>query len=150
MRGRSQRVVEPKKPRESLNSSSIQKYLKEVSSGSPKSPAQESKHQGGKEKKKDSVENKGAQGGIPREDVKDLSIEEEDIMKSLPTKTELLDMFAKLENVIKSEILNVRTDMGHLLKQVEIVEEISEKQAREITDLKLQIRKLQIDQRDAR
>lgn len=69
-------------------------------------------------------------------------------MESLPTKTEFLDMFAKLENVIKSEILNVRTDMGHLLKRVETVEEVLEQQDQEIADLKQQIRNLQLAQRD--
>lgn len=70
----------------------------------------------------------------------------EDTMEALPTKIELLEMFTKLETLIKTEILNVRTDMGHLLKRVEIVEEVSEKQNREIVDLKQQVRNLQLAQ----
>lgn len=72
---------------------------------------------------------------------------EDSIMEALPTKIELLEMFAKLETVIKTEILNVRTDMGHLLKRVEIVEEVSEKQNQKIVELK-QVRNLELAQRD--
>lgn len=98
--------------------------------------------------KKDPGKSKGTHGGLPREEGKYLSLEEENTMESLPTETEFLEMFAKLENVIKSEILNVRTDMGHLLKGVEIVEEVSDKQDREIVVLKQQLRNLQLAQRD--
>lgn len=73
---------------------------------------------------------------------------EDSIMEALPTKIELLEMFAKLETVIKTEILNVRTDMGHLLKRVEIVEEVSEKQNQKIVELKQQVRNLELAQRD--
>lgn len=148
MRGRPQRGMEVKQPRDSLNPSSIQKYLKEANPGSPKNPAQESKQQSGKDKKKDSSKIQGAHGGTPGEERKDIGPAEDSTMESLPTKTELLEMFAKLENVIKSEILNVRTDMGHLLKRVEIAEEASEKQNREIIELKQQINNLQMAQRD--
>lgn len=61
-------------------------------------------------------------------------------------KMDMLKMFTKLENSIKTEILNVMTDMCHLLKRVEIAEELTEKQAQEILVLKTQISKLQMDQ----
>lgn len=77
MRGCPQRGAELKKPIESLNSSSIQKYLKEANPRSPKSPAQESGQQGGKDKKKDPGKNKGDHGGLPREEAKDTGLEEE-------------------------------------------------------------------------
>lgn len=59
MRRRTQRTTEPKIPRESLNSSSIQKYLKEASS---KSPGLDMKQVGTKEKKKDQLKQKGDGG----------------------------------------------------------------------------------------
>lgn len=60
MKGRSHRVAEPKKPRDSLNTSNIQKYLKE---SQIKSPSMDNKQQSTKDKKKDSMKNKGAVGG---------------------------------------------------------------------------------------
>lgn len=148
MRGHSQRGVEVKQPRESLNSSSIQKYLKGPNLGSPKNPAQESKQQSGKDKKKETGKNQGAHGETSVEERKDTCPAEDITMEPLSTKTEFLEMFAKLENVIKTEILNVRSHLGHLLKRVEIVEEASESQNREIVELKLQVRNLQLAQRD--
>lgn len=64
------------------------------------------------------------------------------------SKIEMQDMFSKLETALKAEILNVRTDMGHLLKRVETVEEVSEQQALAILDLKKQVKKLQSGQRE--
>lgn len=102
MRGLSQRGAEVKQPRESLNSSSIQKYLKEPNPGSPKNLAQESKQQSGKDKKKETGKNQGAHDETPEEEKKDNSPAEDISMEPLPTKTEFLEMFAKLENVIKT------------------------------------------------
>lgn len=76
------------------------------------------------------------------------SMEEQRNIPQMPTKMEMVEMFAKLEDSIKSEISNVRTDMGFLLRGVEEVEEKSENQAQEISELKMQIRKLQSDHRD--
>lgn len=145
MKGRSQKSADPNKPRDSLNSSSIQKYLK--------SPSMDNKQQEIKDKKKASTKNKGAQGGtpsvgIPSEAEPDLSMEADPAIEALPTKTEIQDMFTKLEHSIKAEILNVRTDMGHLLKRVEEVEEVAEQQVQEISALKKQLKTLQLDQRE--
>lgn len=150
MGGRSQKTTEPNTPRESLNTSLIQEYLKDAS---VKSPAPEKKQLGAKEKKKELAKNKGVQGGKYREELEpegefNLSMAEGRDMDSIPTKTDMLAMFAKLENLIKTEILNIRTDMGHLLKQVEIAEEVTEKQSQEILVLKTLISKLQKDQRE--
>lgn len=45
-------------------------------------------------------------------------------------------MFAKLENVLKAEVLDIRTDLGNLLKRVEMVEEVTEQHTLKIEDLK--------------
>lgn len=75
------------------------------------------------------------------------NMEEQRSMALVRNKTEMVEMFAKLENVIKAEILNVRTDMGHLLRRVEEAEELSGKQAKEISELKAQVRKMQNENR---
>lgn len=59
MRGHSTRTTEPQNTRESLNTSSIQKYLKEVSA---KSPGMEAKQPGTKDKKKEQQKQKGGRG----------------------------------------------------------------------------------------
>lgn len=146
MRGRTQRAAEPKTPRESLNSSSIQKYLKEASS---KSLGADMKQVGMKDKKKDQLTQKGGQGERSREDPEPEGVfaisdmEEQRNIALIRNKTEMLEMFPRLENSIKSEILNVRTDMGHLLHRVEEAEEASGIQDKEILDLKAQMRKMQ-------
>lgn len=130
MRGRSLRATEPQNPIESLNTSSIQKYLKEANL---KSPGMEVKQSGTKDKKKDQQKQKGGQGDRPREDPEpegafsSSDTEEQRIMALAPSKTEMIEMFAKLESAKKAEILNVHTDMGHLLRRVEEVEEASGK-----------------------
>lgn len=148
MRGRPQRGAEGKQPRESLNTSSIQKYLKETNQGSPKNPAHDNNQQSGKEKKKEKAKSQGANGGSIRGESGTPNMMEDPSMESPLTKIELLEMFAKLEVVIKTEIHNVRTDMGHLLKRVESAEEASDKQSREIIILKQQVKDLQLAQRD--
>lgn len=150
MRGRSSRVAEPQNSRESLNTSSIQKYLKEANL---KSPGMEAKQTGAKDKKKDQQKQKGGQGDRAREEQEldgasvCASVEEQRIMALVPSKSEMIDMFAKLENVIKAEIVNVRTDMGHLLRRVEEAEEASGNFAKEICELKEQVKKMQIENR---
>lgn len=99
----------------------------------------DNKQQSTKDKKKDLTKNKGASGGTPRSAISpgpefDLSTEAN--MEALPTKIEMQDMFTKLENVLKAEILNIREDLGHLLKRVETVEEVTEQQTLAIDDLK--------------
>lgn len=148
IRGRAQRSAEPKTPRDSLNSSSIQKYLKEASS---KSPGTDTKQAGTKDKKKDQQKQKGGQGERPREDSEleggpaTSEMEGQRNIALIPTKAEMLEMFSNLETAIKSEILNVQTDMGLLLRRVEEVEEMSGNQAKEISELKLQMSKMQSD-----
>lgn len=148
MIGRSNKASEGKKPRDSLNASTIQKYLKETQA---KSPIMDNKQQCVKDKKKDPTKNKGASGGTPRGAISpgpelDLSIEAN--MEALPTKIEMQDMLTKLENILKAEILNIREDLGHLLKRVEIVEEITEQQTLAIEDLKKQVKNLQTGQQE--
>lgn len=141
MRGRSQKSAEPNKPRDSLNSSTIQKYLK--------SPGMENKQQEAKDKKKVVTKNKKGPGGGMASAVNisevepDLTMETDPVGEALPTKTEIQDMFVKLEKVIKAEILNLRTDMGHLLKRVEEVEKVVETQGEEISRLENQVKTLQ-------
>lgn len=151
MRGRSQKATEPKTPKESLNMSTIQKYLKDASS---KSPGLEKKRTSTKEKKKELGKLKVDQSERSREEL-DLEgepdssiIEDQRKMALIPTKTQMLEMFEKLENLIKAEISNVRLDMGHLLRRVEEAEELTGKQAQEILDLKMQMKRMQIDHRD--
>lgn len=147
MRGRSQRASEPKTPRES----SIQKYLKDASS---KSPVLEKGQTSLRGKKKELGKLKVDQSEKSREELDlegepEISIREDQRkMALIPTKTEMSEMFEKLEKSIKAEISNVNTDMGHLLRRVEEAEELSGKQAQEISDLKLQMRRMQIDHRD--
>lgn len=119
MRGQSQKATEPKTPKESLNTSTIQKYLKEASS---KSPGLERKQTGAKEKKKKLAKLKADHSEGSREELdpegepNSTITEEQRKMALIPTKTEMMEMFKKLEISIKAEISNVRMDMGHLLK----------------------------------
>lgn len=73
--------------------------------------------------------------------------DEQRIMALVPSKTDLTEMFTELENVIKAEISNVRADMGHLLRRVEEVKEVSGTQAKEISDLKDQVSKMRNENR---
>lgn len=147
MRSRTQKSAEPKTPRESLNSSSIQKYLKKTS---VKSPGTDTKLAGIKDKKKDQTKQKGER---PREDLVceggsgSSKMEGQRNMDVLPTKVEMMEMFANLETAIKSEISNVRMDLGHLLRRVEEVEETTGNHAKEIPELKSQLSKLKSDYR---
>lgn len=151
MKGRSTRTTESQSTRDSLNTSSIQKFLKEASA---KSPSMETKQTGSKEKKKEQQKQKGGQGDKVREELDTegasawSSAEEQRIMALVPSKTDLIEMFTKLESVIKSEIANVRADMGHLLHWVEEVEEVAERHTKEITELKDQVNKLRTENRN--
>lgn len=126
MRGRNQKIAEPKIPRESLNSSTIQKYLKEVS---VKSPGADMKQAGTKDKKTQ-MKQKVGQGEKLREDTEQegagaMSDMEESRNPAFSiNKIEMIEMFTKLENVIKSEILNVRSDMSHLLRRWKILKKL--------------------------
>lgn len=149
MRGRNQKTAKPKTPRERLNTSTIQKYLKEVTS---KSPAADMK-QAGRKDKKTQLKQKGGQGEKPREDMEQegagVMNDSEEIRNAIPfiSKAEMTEMFTKLENVIKSEILSVQSDISHLLRRVEEIEETTDSQAKEIQDLKVQMKKIQDDNR---
>lgn len=63
------------------------------------------------------------------------------------SKAELIEMFMKMENVIKTEISSMRSDMSHLLGRVEEMEETADSQAKEIQNLKEQMKKMQYDNR---
>ena len=54
-----------------------------------------------------------------------------------PSKGEMAEMLLRLENAIKGEIQNLRTDLGHLLSRIESVEERIEKQEQESKILNL-------------
>lgn len=152
MRGRSSRTTEPHNTRESLNTSSIQKYLKEASI---KSPGMEVKHPG--TKKKEQQKQKGGQGDRTHEELvlegasASSTAEEQRMMALAPSKLDMSEMLTKLEkkleSVIKPEILNVRSDMGHLLRRLEEAEEASGIQAKDISDLKEQVRMVQNENR---
>lgn len=58
-----------------------------------------------------------------------------------------MEMFTKMKNVIKTEISSVRSDMSHLLRRVEEMEETADSQVKEIQDLKEQMKKMQHDNR---
>lgn len=148
MKSRSNKVTEPKKSRDSLNTSNIQKYLKDPLT---KSPTIENKQQSTKDKKKDPLKNKGVVGGTSRGDTSpehDLDLSSEPSIEVLPTKTEIQEMFGKLEKVLKAEVLNLRTDLGYLLKRVEVVEEVTEQHTVNMEELKTQIQYLQTGQRE--
>lgn len=99
--------MEPKTPKESLNLSTIQKYLvtKEVS---PNSLDTEKKQQGVKEKKKVVVKQKRGSGDKASEDTgreMDLNISkmaEQRNESQIPSKIEMMEVFAKLEISIKN------------------------------------------------
>lgn len=61
-------------------------------------------------------------------------MEEQSISVQMPTNLEITDMFARLENSIKTEIATMRADLGHLLKRVEETEDKTVKQAHEIKE----------------
>lgn len=68
----------------------------------------------------------------------------------LPTKGEIAEMFARLEASIKEEISIVHENMSHILKRVEEVESVTDKQGVEIQKLKQQMEAMQIEQRNIR
>lgn len=100
------------------------------------------KQLGAKEKKKELAKQKGDQGDKTREDIgmerglDSSSMEEQTNISQMPTKMEMMKMFVKLENSMKSEISVVSVDMGHLWRRVEEAEEKTEKQSQEILELK--------------
>lgn len=160
MRGRSHKTTEPKTQRESLNTSvtasSIQKYLT-TKEGNQKSPDVEKKTSlPTKNAKKEMAKLKGAQGDKTREETQteremetyEGDGEEQRSIAQMPTKIEMMAMFERMESLIKSEITNVRMDLGHLLRRVEEAEERTEKQTQEIAELKSQVKALQINQRN--
>lgn len=88
--------------------STIQKYL--TKDGNTKSPGVEkNKKQGTKEKKKDPGKQKGDLSDKSREDIniesqlESSKMEEQRINAQIPTKMEMIEMFAKLENSIKRD-----------------------------------------------
>lgn len=70
--------------------------------------------------------------------------------KLLPTKSEMAEMFAKLEVTIKGEIGSLREEMNHMLQRVEEAETKMDKQNEEIKELKFQMEELQREQRNLR
>lgn len=70
--------------------------------------------------------------------------------RQLPTKSEMAEMFARLETSIKGEIETVREDMSHILRRVEEAETMIERQGIEIKNLKCQMEEIQREQRNLR
>lgn len=68
----------------------------------------------------------------------------------IATKREMVEMFARLEAIIKSEIGAIRQDLGHTLKRVEELEITTDTQGTEINVLKQQIEEIQREQRNLR
>lgn len=148
MKGRPQRTADSNKSRDSLNSSTIQKFLK-----SPSSDNKQQEPMDTKDRKKAVPKSKGVQGGAATSETHTegplmFNMETDPSREVLPTKTEIQDMFVNLEKVIKAEILNVRTDMGHLLARVEGMEKEVEQQGGEIATLKKQVKTLQRGHRE--
>lgn len=113
MRGRTQRTTEPKTPQRNFK----HKFNSEVfKREEPQSPGEEKKQDNLKGKKKEVTKSKGAQGDKPREGTgigmahNPITSQDQGSMAQMPTKLEVMEMFAKLENSIKSEITNVRGD----------------------------------------
>ena len=65
-----------------------------------------------------------------------------------PSKSEMREMFASLERSIKAEMATLHVDFGHILGRVEEIEEKVESQGKELKNLKEQMRKMKMEQRN--
>lgn len=72
-------------------------------------------------------------------------LEDQRIEAQFPTKGEILEMFKRLENSIKTEINMLRTDLRNLVR-IETAEEIIDKQALELCVLKEEVKSVQQNQ----
>lgn len=66
----------------------------------------------------------------------------------LPTKSEILKMFKKLEDTIKSETNKIQENLGHMLVRLEETENKVEEQVEKITKLQEQVKKSRCELRN--
>lgn len=100
----------------------------------------------GSEERKDETPNQSKEDLTNESELEFTRLEEHRSEAQLPTKGEIMAMFTRLENSIKTEINILRSDLGHLLTRLEMVEDTLDKQAREIRTSKDQVKNLQHNQ----
>lgn len=66
---------------------------------------------------------------------------------SMPTKMEMADMFAKLEQSIKADMVVIHGDLGQILTQVEGTGERLDRHSQAIIELRKQMKSIQLAQR---
>lgn len=71
--------------------------------------------------------------------------EEEQIKSQLPTKSEMADMFSRLEQSLKGEMATLHGDLSQILKRVGETEEKLDTQAVEIKELNEQMKRVQME-----
>lgn len=74
--------------------------------------------------------------------------EEQRIKSQFQTKTEMVDMFSRLEQYGKGDMATLHGDLSQRLKRVEDTEEKCDIQAVEIKEFKEQMKKIQTEQRN--
>lgn len=156
MRGKSTRGTTANPPRTSSSPGTIRRYM--VNDGSKESPSKSigaTAATGTKNKTPDRAGKAGTRRQMADGDIRPLGsdtgaelVVEPLQDRTLPTKEEIAEMFARLEVSIKEEINIVHENMSHLLKRVEEVESTVETQGAEIQKMKLQMEAMQVEQRN--
>lgn len=141
----------PKSPKDKPAVSTLKQYM--TQGASPRSTESGRQGQNKTEKKKGSDKKSGDTPEHSREDLstegdQDVSgIEGEPTGTYTLTKGEMSELLRKMENSIKTDIQNLRGDLGHILERVEHTEKTTEEQKQEIETLRQQVKETQKNQR---
>lgn len=100
----------------------------------------------GSEERKEGTPNQSKEDLAIENELESTTLEDQRTEAQLPTKGDILAMFTRLENSIKTEINMLRSDLGHLLARTETAEDTLDKQALEICALKDQIKNIHLNQ----
>lgn len=121
---------------------------------SPRNIDQEKQGPAKMERKRGTEKETGETSDHSREDftteseLKISRVEEKSVDAQIPTKGEMMEMFLRLENSIKSDINMLRVDLGNLLERVEKTEKRTDKQIQELRNFKEQIKITQQNQKN--
>lgn len=145
----------PKTPKDNLAGSTPASTIKlnMVKGGSPGSSHQETQKSNMADKKKkglnereDLTPDHSREELLAENTLEASRIDEHRHDSQLPSKSNLSEMLKALETSIKAEITMLRSDLGNLLTRVEGAEDKLDKQEREISELKEQLKTIQQNQ----
>lgn len=149
MKGKSAKGMSANPPRTSASPGTIRKYM--VPDTNKESPG---KQTGAKSKALESMPKMGTRRQIAEIEIHAANDETQDTEtedpreKQLPTKSEMAEMFARLETAINGKIDSLREDMNQTLKRVEEVETRVDQYGIELEDIRKQINEVTKTQRN--